>query len=90
MQTANAVSLSVPGVCELHTSFTQRAPKWQLNSPAEDVLPDMCHSIGPGACSTPFTLFQRPTTGESDLDTDTESQQAEELREEGEKSKGRE
>ena len=50
----------------------------------------MCHSIGPGACSTPFTLFQRPTTGESDLDTDTESQQAEELREEGEKSKGRE
>lgn len=64
MQTADAVSLSVPGVCELHTSFIQQAPKWQLNSPAEDALPGRCHSIGPGACSTPFTLFQRPTTGE--------------------------
>lgn len=89
MGTADAVSLSVPGVCELHTSSI-RAPKWQLNSPADDALPGMCHSLSPGACSTPFTLFQRPTTGESDIDTDTESQQAGEWREEGEESKGRE
>lgn len=74
----------------MHTSFIQQAPKWQLNSPAEDALPGMCHSTGPGACSTPFTLFPRPMTGESDADTDTVSQQAGEWREEGEKSKGRE
>lgn len=88
MQTSDAVSLSVLGVCELHSSFIQQAPKWQLNSPAGDALPSMCHTKGPAACSTPFTFFQRSMNGEREAET--ESQQAGEgRREEGEVREGR-
>lgn len=49
----------------------------------------MCHSTGPGACSTPFTLFQRPMTGESDADRHSEPASRRVKRGRGEKQRER-